>query len=118
MRQGQIAELISAKPKNRRRILEEAAGISGLYQRRHEAELKLAANGMGIRKLELGEHGGRIVFEAKPKIDPMAVIQLIQKQPRLYAMDGPDKLRIKVPLPDAPDRFNAAKALLMTLALG
>jgi len=82
------------------------------------AELKLAANDMGIRKLELGEHGGRIVFEAKPKIDPMAVIQLIQKQPKLYTMDGPDKLRIKVPLPDAPDRFNAAKALLMTLAPG
>ncbi len=39
--QGRIAELINAKPKNRRRILEEAAGISGLYQRRHEAELKL-----------------------------------------------------------------------------
>ncbi len=41
VRQGQIAELINAKPKNRRRVLEEAAGISGLYQRRHEAELKL-----------------------------------------------------------------------------
>lgn len=80
------------------------------------AELKLAANALGIRKLELGEHGGRIVFESKPNIDPMAVIQLIQKQPKLYAMDGPDKLRIKVPLPDAPDRFNAAKALLATLS--
>lgn len=80
------------------------------------AELKLAANEMGIRKLELGEHGGRIVFEAKPKIDPMAVIQLIQKQPKLYTMDGPDKLRIKVPMPDAPDRFNAAKGLLTTLS--
>ena len=41
VRQGQISELINAKPKNRRRILEEAAGISGLYKRRHEAELKL-----------------------------------------------------------------------------
>ncbi|MEQ6201945.1 chromosome segregation protein SMC [Sulfitobacter sp. HNIBRBA2951] len=41
VRQGQISELINAKPKNRRRILEEAAGISGLYARRHEAELKL-----------------------------------------------------------------------------
>ena len=41
VRQGQISELINAKPKARRRILEEAAGISGLYQRRHEAELKL-----------------------------------------------------------------------------
>ncbi len=42
VRQGQISELINAKPKARRRVLEEAAGISGLYQRRHEAELKLS----------------------------------------------------------------------------
>ncbi len=78
-------------------------------------ELKLTATALGIRKLDLGENGGRIVFEAKPSIDPMAVIQLIQKQPKLYAMDGPDKLRIKLPLPEAPDRFNAAKGLLTTL---
>ena len=82
------------------------------------AELKLQANVLGIRKLELGENGGRIVFETKPDIDPMAVIQLIQKQPKLYAMDGPDKLRIKVPLPQSVDRFNAAKALLTTLRKG
>ncbi|MCD9087652.1 transcription-repair coupling factor [Stenotrophomonas sp. SY1] len=79
------------------------------------AELKLQANALGIRKLELGENGGRIVFEAKPDIDPMAVIQLIQKQPKLYQMDGPDKLRIKHPLPESADRFNAARALLTTL---
>ena len=42
VRQGQISELINAKPKARRRVLEEAAGISGLYARRHEAELKLS----------------------------------------------------------------------------
>ena len=82
------------------------------------AELKLQCNALGIRKLELGESGGRIVFEAKPSIDPMAVIQMIQKQPKLYMMDGPDKLRIKVPLPLPEDRFNAAKALLTTLAPG
>ncbi|MGH8036970.1 MAG: transcription-repair coupling factor [Stenotrophomonas sp.] len=82
------------------------------------AELKLRANELGIRKLELGENGGRIVFEAKPRIDPMSVIQMIQKQPKLYTMDGPDKLRIKVPLPLPEDRFNAAKALLATLAPG
>ncbi|MHC6215941.1 transcription-repair coupling factor [Stenotrophomonas acidaminiphila] len=82
------------------------------------AELKLQANALGIRKLELGENGGRIVFEAKPDIDPMAVIQLIQKQPRLYQMDGPDKLRIRHPLPEGADRFNAARALLATLRPG
>ncbi len=82
------------------------------------AELKLQANVLGIRKLELGENGGRIVFESKPNIDPMAVIQLIQKQPKLYQMDGPDKLRIKHPLPESADRFNAARALLTTLHPG
>jgi len=81
------------------------------------AELKLQSSTLGIRKLDLGENGGRIVFESKPNIDPMAVIQLIQKQPNLYAMDGPDKLRVKHPLPLPEDRFNAARALLLTLAL-
>lgn len=80
------------------------------------AELKLTADALGIRKLELGENGGRIVFDAKPQVDPMTVIQMIQKQPRIYVMDGPDKLRIKLPLPDPVDRFNAAKGLLAALA--
>lgn len=42
VRQGMISELVNARPKARRAILEEAAGIGGLYQRRHEAELKLS----------------------------------------------------------------------------
>ena len=52
VRQGQIAELINAKPKNRRRILEEAAGISGLYQRRHEAELKLKGTETNLSRVD------------------------------------------------------------------
>ena len=51
VRQGQISELINAKPKARRRILEEAAGISGLYQRRHEAELRLRATETNLERL-------------------------------------------------------------------
>jgi len=39
--QGQIGEVISAKPADRRKLLEEAAGITGLHSRRHEAELRL-----------------------------------------------------------------------------
>lgn len=41
VRQGQIGEIIAAKPQHRRRILEDAAGIAGLHARRHEAELRL-----------------------------------------------------------------------------
>ena len=52
VRQGQISELINAKPKARRRVLEEAAGISGLYQRRHEAELKLRAAETNLARVD------------------------------------------------------------------
>ncbi len=52
VRQGQISELINAKPKARRRVLEEAAGISGLYARRHEAELKLAAAEANLTRVD------------------------------------------------------------------
>ena len=52
VRQGQISELINAKPKARRRILEEAAGISGLYQRRHEAELRLQAAEQNLARVD------------------------------------------------------------------
>ena len=43
VRQGQIGEIVNAKPEQRRRILEDAAGVAGLHTRRHEAELRLRA---------------------------------------------------------------------------
>ena len=52
VRQGQITELINAKPKARRMILEEAAGISGLYARRHEAELRLTAAEQNLLRVD------------------------------------------------------------------
>lgn len=52
VRQNQVSELINAKPENRRRILEEAAGIAGLYTRRHEAELKLRAAATNLERLD------------------------------------------------------------------
>ncbi len=52
VRQGQIGELIAAKPTSRRQILEEAAGISGLHSRRHEAELRLRAAELNLERLE------------------------------------------------------------------
>jgi chromosome segregation protein len=52
VRQGQIGLLISQKPLARRAILEEAAGIGGLHQRRHEAELRLRAAETNLSRLE------------------------------------------------------------------
>ena len=52
VRQGQIGEIISAKPQSRRLILEEAAGVSGLHSRRHEAELRLKGAEDNLLRLE------------------------------------------------------------------
>ena len=52
VRQGQISELIAAKPQNRRRILEEAGGVAGLHTRRHEAELRLKAAETNLDRLD------------------------------------------------------------------
>src|SRR5499433_190963 len=50
--QGRIGEIIQAKPEQRRRVLEEAAGISGLHARRHEAELRLRAAEQNLLRIE------------------------------------------------------------------
>ncbi len=48
--QGRTNEIINSKPAARKGILEEAAGISGLHHRRHEAELKLSATGQNLAR--------------------------------------------------------------------
>jgi chromosome segregation protein len=62
VRQGQVSELIAAKPENRRRILEDAAGIAGLHARRHEADLKLRAAETNLTRLDeiLAEIEGQV----------------------------------------------------------
>lgn len=70
VRQGQISELIAARPQNRRLILEEAAGVSGLHTRRHEAELRLRAAEANLARLddvgqELETQLGRLRREAR-----------------------------------------------------
>ena len=51
VRQGQIGEIVNAKPEQRRRILEDAAGIAGLHSRRHEAELRLKATEANLARV-------------------------------------------------------------------
>ena len=50
--QGKIGSLVTAKPQDRRAILEEAAGISGLHARRHEAELRLNAAENNLKRAD------------------------------------------------------------------
>jgi transcription-repair coupling factor (superfamily II helicase) len=76
------------------------------------ASLKLMATPLGIRKLDFGANGGRIVFREKPEIDPMTIIKLIQRLPRVYKLDGQDKLKITLDLPGATERIRSAQEVL------
>ncbi len=62
VRQGQIAEIVNAKPEQRRRVLEDAAGIAGLHSRRHEAELRLKAAEGNLARLGdiIGQLGSQL----------------------------------------------------------
>ena len=68
--------------------------------------LKLKANPLGIRKIDLGPDGGRLLFHRKTSIDPIKIIQLIQNEPHVYKLDGEDKLRVVHPLPETTDRIH------------
>jgi chromosome segregation protein len=50
--QGRVSQLVNARPEERRQVLEEAAGITGLHARRHEAELKLRAAEQNVTRAE------------------------------------------------------------------
>ncbi|MCI0505653.1 MAG: transcription-repair coupling factor [Gammaproteobacteria bacterium] len=77
---------------------------------------KLKATPLGIKKIEFGRDGGRLIFSKHPNIDPITVINLIQKQSGIYKMDGQDKLRISKPLPDMESRAQALDELLNVLS--
>ncbi|HET7562917.1 MAG TPA: transcription-repair coupling factor [Rhodanobacteraceae bacterium] len=81
------------------------------------AALKLRADALGIRKLDLGAMGGRIHFRATPEVDPATIIRLLQQQPRTYKLDGQDKLRIVMELPEPTERLRVAGELLDTLGV-
>jgi transcription-repair coupling factor (superfamily II helicase) len=79
------------------------------------ASLKLMATPLGIRKLDFGANGGRITFREKPEVEPMAIIKLIQSLPRVYKLDGQDKLKITLDLPGATERVRSAQEVLILL---
>jgi len=79
------------------------------------ATIKLMATPLGIRKLDFGANGGRIVFRENPEVDPMTIIKLIQRLPRVYKLDGQDKLKITLDLPGATERIRSAQEVLVVL---
>ncbi|MFZ5579407.1 MAG: transcription-repair coupling factor [Pseudomonadota bacterium] len=81
-----------------------------------QASLRLRAQTLGIRKLEAGPQGGRILFEPQPPIDPMSIVKLMQQEPKTYQLGGQDTLRFNAPMTEPEQRFVFLERLLNRLA--
>jgi len=74
-------------------------------------EIKQRCSELGIERLEMNAHGGRILFSSEPNIDSMKLIELIQKNASTYRFDGQKTLRVTMDFEDGVD----TKAFLDTL---
>jgi transcription-repair coupling factor (superfamily II helicase) len=80
----------------------------------HNARLTLQCRELGIRRFDVATQSSNVVFEEKNAVNPGTVISLLQKEPRVYRLEGPLKLRIARGAEPAA-RFEFAQRLLAAL---
>jgi transcription-repair coupling factor (superfamily II helicase) len=81
------------------------------------AEMKIRAQKIGIKKVEASAQGGFIEFSQHTKIDPGFIIRLIQGQPKVYKLDGPQKLKFALNTESAKERLTLLANMLDEFSL-
>ncbi|GGD55460.1 transcription-repair coupling factor [Lacimicrobium alkaliphilum] len=76
------------------------------------SELKQDAKNLGISKIEASAQGGFVEFEQDTPIDPGFIIQLLQSQPAIYKLDGPQKLRFNIKTEEHQQRVTLVQDML------
>jgi transcription-repair coupling factor (superfamily II helicase) len=79
-------------------------------------ELKLRTGTLGVRRVEAGPTSGRILFEPEPQINFERLMNLIREQSDVYRLDGSDRLRFEIKMPDLASRVETVDKLLAELA--
>jgi transcription-repair coupling factor (superfamily II helicase) len=79
------------------------------------ARLTQRCRALGIRRLDVGAHSSYLMFEEQHQVDPATIIKLIQREPKVYRLEGALKLRIAYGA-EGPDRAPLAEAMLKQLA--
>ncbi len=74
--------------------------------------LKLRVNPLGVRKIEAGPSGGRILLDNEPDIDPAHILQLIQTRPKEFKLDGSDRIRFFKQMPEPEQRIDQVSGVL------
>ena len=81
----------------------------------HVHQLRLQAEELGITKIDLNSQGGYIEFSQDTPVQAISIIQLMQKQPTYYRMEGGQRLKVTVQLQEYDKRIQFAHALLSKL---
>ncbi|MDX2367479.1 MAG: transcription-repair coupling factor [Colwellia sp.] len=82
----------------------------------HIAKLRLKAQTIGINRIEASNTGGSIEFSDHTKVDPMQLMRLVQKQPKVYKMVPPNKFKFVRANEGEQDRFTLVTTLLNELS--
>jgi transcription-repair coupling factor (superfamily II helicase) len=91
-------------------LLPEA--IKSLFR---QTRLKLKAQDIGISKIEASSQSGRLMFEKNTQVEPMALVKLVQTQPRQFKLEGSNQLRFTLPMEHPETRFQRVEDLLKLL---
>jgi transcription-repair coupling factor (superfamily II helicase) len=81
------------------------------------AALKQRATALGIEKIDAADAGGYLVFGDNSRIDPVALVQLVQNDSRSYRLQGSHRLSFRLDLKDVETRFRAIEELIGKLTL-
>ena len=79
-------------------------------------EIKLRANPLGLRRLELGASGGLIEFTQATTVDPAALVRMLESAPSKYTLDRQQRLKISAELAEPEQRFRFADQLIDMLS--
>ncbi len=79
-------------------------------------ELKHQADRLGISKIDANEQGGKIEFHQKPSIKPETIIRLIQQPNQQYRLDGPVRLRFKLPTHPLTERIQLVAHIIQQIS--
>ena len=81
-----------------------------------QTELKFKAEKIGIAKIDAGETSGRIEFSSNTSVDPMSIVQLVQKHPERYRLEGATKLKFEFNAANTDSKLSEIDDLLNLLS--
>ncbi|UYG06256.1 transcription-repair coupling factor [Halomonas sp. M4R1S46] len=80
-----------------------------------QTRLRQRAERLGIARLEAGPERGRVIFAGHTRVDPLILVELIQREPQRYRLEGADTLRFEADMADEAARFAVVEQLLDAL---